>query len=327
MNYRTFGRLGWAVSEIGYGTWGGGAGPGGWQGGSDEEFLDSMRESVHLGCNFFDTASVYGHGHSERLVGTVVRSLPEKKLYVATKIPPKNMLWPCPEGTPFEDVFPESFVHEYLQKSLTNLGLSKIDLIQFHVWQDSWASEKALHKLLERLKLGGLVQGIGISINTWEPWNVLKTLETGLIDSVQVIYNVFEQQPEDKLFPFCSKNDIAVITRVPFDEGMLTGQINQQTKFAADDWRSSYFVMENLREAVPRAEKLKKLLPPGMSLPEMALRFILENKSVSTVIPGMRRVKHVHSNLGVSDGAKLPAELMRALRQHRWDRSPTAWSQ
>src|SRR5205823_14468583 len=156
----------------------------------------------------------------------------------------------------FEEVFPEDFVHEYLHKSLTNLGLSRIDLIQFHVWQDSWASEKGWQKLVERLKLDGLVDAVGISTNTWEPWNVLNTLKTGLIDSVQVIYNLFEQQPEDELFPFCSKNGVAVIARVPFDEGTLTGQINEQTKFSADDWRSSYFVDENLREAVTRSEQL-----------------------------------------------------------------------
>jgi len=327
LKYRTFGRLGWLVSEIGCGTWGMGGGESGWQGGSDESANASLLRAVELGCNFFDTAWIYGRGHSEKLVGAMAESLQDKRLHIATKIPPKNMNWPSRRQDRIEDVFPYDHVMAYADRSLANLGLECIDLLQFHVWEDDWADKEEWQRAVEDLKRQGKIAGVGISVNTWEPTNVLHTLKTGLIDAVQVIYNVFEQQPEDDLFPYCKANDIAVVARVPFDEGSLTGSITRDTRFDESDWRASYFVEDNLRQCVPRVERIIADLAGSMSLTDFALRFVLDNPSVSTVIPGMRRTRHVESNIGVSGLPPLPAGIAEMAKRHRWDRKPTAWSQ
>lgn len=323
MQYRKFGRLGWQVSEIGYGMWG----ASGWQGSDDQQSEKSLDIAVERGVNFFDTAWGYGAGHSERLLGELLRRHANKKLYNATKIPPKNFKWPSKSHYKLEECFPASHIKEYTEKSLSNLGIEKIDLMQFHVWEDAWAKNEEWQKAVEDLKKEGKVASFGISVNRWEPNNCLKTLETGLIDSVQVIYNIFDQAPEDELFPYCQENDIAIIARVPFDEGTLTGTLTKDTVFPEDDWRASYFVPENLNASVDKADLLKPLVPQGQTLAEIALRFILMNKVVSTTIPGMRKERNVLANTNVSDGKGLPEELFQKLRSHRWDRKPTEWSQ
>jgi aryl-alcohol dehydrogenase-like predicted oxidoreductase len=331
MRYRTFGRLGWPVSEIGYGMWGIGGGEGGWTGADDLTGREALLESVRLGCNFFDTAWIYGRGHSERLLGglsaAVTGDLPPGGLKIATKIPPKDRRWPSGRDSAIGDVFPEDHIREYVEHSLANLGVERIDLLQFHVWEDAWAREPGWQRVVTDLREQGLVEGIGISINRWEPWNVLDTLGTGLIDAVQVIYNIFDQAPEDKLFGVCAEHDIAVIARVPFDEGTLTGTLTRETTWPEGDWRNSYFVPDNLEASVARAEALTTLLPAGVALPELALRFILANPQVSTVIPGMRTLPHVRANIAASDAPPLDAALLDELRRHRWDREPTEWSQ
>lgn len=323
MEYRTFGRLGWRVSEIGYGMWG----MGGWTGSDDDESQQSLDEAVKLGCNFFDTAWGYGEGHSERLLGELVRRHSDTRIYTATKIPPKNFIWPSQRGFTLDDTFPPDHIREYTEKSLKNLGLERIDLMQFHVWEDTWSQDERWQRTVENLKHEGLVNGFGISINRWEPWNALDTLRTGLIDAVQVIYNIFDQAPEDELFPLCEQLQIAVIARVPFDEGSLTGTLTKDTRWPEGDWRNSYFVPENLEASVDRADALKPLVPQDMTMPEMALRFILEHPAVSTIIPGMRKLRNVRANIAASDGRGLPGDLLRQLREHRWDREPTEWSQ
>jgi aryl-alcohol dehydrogenase-like predicted oxidoreductase len=323
MRYRTFGRTGWQVSEVGYGMWG----LAGWTGSDDAESLDALDRAVELGCNFFDTAWGYGAGHSERILGRVVRAHPGKNLIAATKVPPKNFTWPSRRGFTLDDCFPPDHVREYAHKSLENLGLPAIDLLQFHVWEDAWAGDDRWHRAVDDLKREGVVKALGVSVNRWEPENVLETLRTGLVDAVQVIYNVFDQAPEDALFPLCRQFNVAVIARVPFDEGTLTGTLTRDTHWPPGDWRNTYFVPENLRASVDRAEALRPLIPPGMTMPEMALRWILSNPDVTTVIPGMRRRRHVEANLSVSDGRPLDPSLLHALRAHRWDRTPTKWSQ
>jgi aryl-alcohol dehydrogenase-like predicted oxidoreductase len=323
MHYRTFGRTGWQVSEIGYGMWG----MGGWTGSDDDESHQALQLAVDLGCNFFDTAWAYGDGHSEGLLGELVRANPDKKLYTATKIPPKNRQWPSRRGYQLDAVFPPDYIREYTEKSLANLDLPSVDLIQFHVWEDDWAGDERWQRAVDDLKREGLINAIGVSINRWEPWNAIRTLRTGVIDAVQVIYNIFDQAPEDELFPACRELNVGVIARVPFDEGSLTGTLTKDSRWPEGDWRNTYFVPENLIPAVERVEALKPLVPAGMTLPDMALRFILSNSDVSTVIPGMRRLHHVHANIATSDAGPLPAELLAELREHRWDRQPTGWSQ
>ena len=323
MHYRTLGRTGWSVSEIGYGMWG----MAGWTGSDDDESMQSLHRAVELGCTFFDTAWGYGKGHSETLLGRLVRENPDKTLVVATKIPPKNFTWPSRRGFTLDDCFPPDHIREYAEKSLANLGLPAIDLLQFHVWEDDWAEDDRWARAMDDLKREGIVRAVGISVNRWEPSNVVRSIRTGHVDAVQVIYNIFDQAPQDELLPLCQEHNIGVIARVPFDEGTLTGTLTEQSTWPASDWRSTYFVPENLRASVAHAEALRPLVPPGMTMPELALRWILADPRVSTIIPGMRKIRNVESNVATSDGAALDPALLDALKAHRWDRTPTSWSQ
>ena len=226
-----------------------------------------------------------------------------------------------------DDCYPPEYIEEYIDKSLANIGVPTLDLIQLHTWEDAWLEDERLPRLLQKVVANGKVRAVGISINRWEPNNGVKAVRAGLFDAVQVIYNIFDQNPEDELFPACREKDVAVIARVPFDEGTLTGTLTLDSKWPASDWRSTYFVPENLKSSVEHAEKLKPLLKDGMTMPELALRFILNNQDVSTIIPGMRKLKNVESNIAASDKGALPEALHTELRKHRFDRKPTKWSQ
>lgn len=323
MKYRRFGRTNWKVSEIGYGMWGMGS----WKESDDRLSARSLDLAVELGLNFFDTAWGYGEGHSERLLGELLKRHPGKKLYTASKIPPRNFKWPARPEYAFEDSYPTDHVMDYTHRTLKNLDVEQLDLMQFHTWDDTWAERQEWQRAVEDLKTSGKVAAMGISMNRWEPENGIRALKTGLIDTVQVIYNIFDQAPEDELFPLCDEMDIGVIARVPFDEGTLTGNITKDTVFPKGDWRGTYFVPENLIPSAERADRLRPLVPQGMTMAEMALRFILMNDRVDTVIPGMRKQEHVRSNIDTSDGKGLDDRLYRTLRSHRWDRVPTSWSQ
>jgi len=305
------------VSDIGYGMWG----MGGWTGSEDARSLAALDKSVALGCNFFDTAFAYGDGHSEKLLGETLKRHAGTKLYVATKVPPKNRVWPGKATTPIAQVFPYDYIIEMTETSRRNLGVSRIDLQQLHVWSDAWVDDDGWKRAVTDLKARGLIEGFGISINRWEADNVLKALDTGLVDAVQVVYNIFDQAPEDQLFPACQKLDVAVIARVPFDEGSLTGTLTADATWPAGDWRNLYFTPATIAETLPRVEALKTLVPPGSSLPDLALRFILHHPAVSTTIPGMRSLGHVESNIAASDAPPLAADLVEALRAHRWERT------
>lgn len=323
MKYRKLGKTGWNISEIGYGMWG----MAGWTGSDDEESFASLQLAVDLGCNFFDTAWGYGAGKSESLLGRLVKTNKEKKLYTATKIPPKNFKWPARREYTLDDCFPPEHIEEYVGKSLKNADIEFFDLMQFHTWEDHWLDDdRAINKMLD-LKSQGLFRAIGISLNRWEPWNGIRAVRSGLIDTVQVIYNIFDQNPKDELFPACREHNVGVIARVPFDEGSLTGTLTKETRWPEGDWRNTYFVPENLIPTVERVDALKHLVPEGMTMPEMALRFILGEPAVSTIIPGMRKRSHVKSNLDASDKGPLSPDLMKKLEQHRWDRLPSEWSQ
>jgi aryl-alcohol dehydrogenase-like predicted oxidoreductase len=260
-------------------------------------------------------------------LGQILQENSSKKLYTATKIPPKNRQWPSRREFTLDDCYPPDYIEEYVHKSLNNISVQSIDLIQFHTWEDAWVQDNRWALKMDDLKAQGLIQAVGISINRWEPWNGVQTVQSGLIDAVQIIYNIFDQNPEDELFPACQKMDVAVIARVPFDEGTLTGTLTLHSSWPEGDWRNSYFVPENLKSSVEHAEKLKPIIPPEMEMPEMALRFILNNPQVSTIIPGMRKPEHVRSNISCSEKGALSAELHDKLKLHRWDREPTEWSQ
>jgi len=319
MNYRTLGKTGYHVSEIGYGAWG--IGKSSWIGATDHESLKALHRSVDLGLNFIDTALVYGNGHSEVLVGQLIKKRPER-IYVATKIPPKNRVWPAPDGLPAAQAFPGEHVIASTEESLRNLRLEAIDVQQFHVWSDGWANQGDWLTAIEQLKKQGKIRHFGISINDYQPANAISLIETGVVDSVQVIYNIFEQTPEDELFPACERHNVGVIVRVALDEGGLTGKITPDTRFEKDDFRASYFRGDRKQQVYERVKKITSDL--GITtdqLAETALRFVLSQKAVSTVIPGMRSVRNVDQNCALGDGHGLPAETVAKLKAHRWTRN------
>jgi aryl-alcohol dehydrogenase-like predicted oxidoreductase len=322
MKYRRLGRTGLEVSDIACGLWG----MGDWTGSEDHESLQALQLAVDLGCNFFDTAWAYGNGKSDGLLGETISGNPGKRLYAASKIPPLNDKWPASPQDKYRDVFPAEHVLKHARMIREKLRTDSIDVLQFHVWDDSWASELEFRETVQALKGGGLIRFFGLSLNRWQPENGIEALHTGLVDVVQVIYNIFDQSPEDKLFTICRHLDIGVIARVPLDEGSLGGKMTPQTKFPERDWRSKYFRPENLAPTLARVEKLKHVLPPSMTLPELALRFILSNPVVSTTIIGMRKPDHVRQNISSSDAGPLDRPLLRTLKGYRWDRTPQPWS-
>jgi aryl-alcohol dehydrogenase-like predicted oxidoreductase len=305
------------VSEVGFGLWG----MGGWSGSNDDESTVALERAVELGCTFFDTALAYGQGKSEQLLGRVLARHRDKRLIVATKIPQGNLKWPALDEYALDDVFSADHIRRSTDTSLENLGRSSVDLQQFHVWSDTWASDTRWQRAIADLKREGLIRAFGISVNRWQPANVIRALRTGLVDSVQVVYNVFDQNPEDELFPVCRELGVSVIARVPFDEGSLTGTLTRDSRWPEGDWRNLYFTRDQLAATLARVDALKHDVPSGMTLPEIALRFILANPDVTTVIPGMRRPRHVEANLGISDGRPLTSDVLARLRRHRWVRT------
>jgi aryl-alcohol dehydrogenase-like predicted oxidoreductase len=318
MRYRSLGRTGLKVSEIGYGAWG--IGKTLWIGAEDEESLRSLRAAREAGVNFYDTALVYGDGHSERLIAQCFGQAQD--VIIASKVPPKDYVWAQEPGAHLDGVFPRKYVLECLDQTLKNLGRQSVDVYQFHTWLDDWASQDEWQGTVREMKSSGKAKFVGISVQSHEPANVLKALDTGLINSVQVIYNIFDQSPEDELFPYCQKKGIGVIARVPFDEGSLAGKVTPDTKFPKGDFRNSYFAGGRKREAWLRVLAIVNDLGITMKeMPEIALRFCLSHPAVSTVIPGMRNAKHVAANTTASDAGPLPEATLCKLRAHRWVRN------
>lgn len=322
MNYRRFGRTDFQVSDIAHGLWG----MSGWPDSDDRQSLEALQLAVDMGCNFFDTAWAYGEGKSDGLLGKILASNKGKRLYAASKVPPLNGRWPATPEFKYRDVFPAAHVMSYAQKIREKLGTESIDILQFHVWDDSWANQAEFRETIEKLKSEKLIRFFGLSLNRWQPNNGIAALRTGLVDAVQVIYNIFDQSPEDKLFPVCRELNVGVIVRVPLDEGSLGGKMTRETKFPSNDWRAKYFGPANLAQTLARVDELKKILPGGMTLAEMSLRFILSNPDVGTTIIGMRKLAHVKENIAVSDAGPLDKALLQKLKAHRWDRVPQGWS-
>jgi aryl-alcohol dehydrogenase-like predicted oxidoreductase len=318
MNYRKLGRTNFQVSEIGYGAWGIGGVQ--WLGGTDDESLTALRRAIELGVNFIDTALAYGDGHSEQLVGQVVRDAGQR-IYVATKAPPKNQLWPARKGIGIESVFPYDYIVRCAEDSLRNLKLDAIDLLQLHVWNPEWIGREEWRRAFEDLKRGGKIRAAGLSLNDHDPDSGIEAIRTGLIDSVQVIYNIFDQSAAKNLFPLCIEEDIGVLARVPLDEGGLTGKIDANTKFPTGDFREFYFRGGRKRQVAEHVAALRRDLSDGEDLAETALRFCISHPAVSSVIPGMRTVRHAESNTALSARGPLPAETLTVLKRHAWDRN------
>jgi len=318
MNYRKLGKTNFQISEIGYGAWGIGGAQ--WLGGTDDESLTALRRAIDLGVNFIDTALAYGDGHSEQLVGQVVRDA-GRKIYVASKVPPKNLLWPARAGVGIESVFPYDYIVRCAETSLRNLKLDSIDLLQLHVWNPDWIDRDEWRRAFEDLKRDGKIRAAGLSLNDHQPDTGIEAIRTGLIDTVQVIYNVFDQSPQRALLPLCIQENIGVLARVPLDEGALTGKIDQNTKFPPGDFREEYFKGDRKSQVAEHIAALRRDLGDGADLPGTALRFCLSHPAVTSVIPGMRTVRHVESNAALSDQGPLPQETLAVLKRHAWDRN------
>jgi aryl-alcohol dehydrogenase-like predicted oxidoreductase len=319
MKTRALGKHFSGISEIGYGAWGIGGAM--WKESDDVESMTALHAAVDCGVTFFDTALAYGDGHSEQLVGTLRKEV-QTPIVIATKVPPKNQRWPARAGTPFREAFPHDYIIACTERSLKNLDVEQIDVQQLHVWSDEWAGADEIWSAAERLKRDGKIKSFGISVNDHQPGSVMAAAQTGLIDTFQVIYNIFDQSPEQELLPYCMEHGIGVIVRVPFDEGGLTGTITADTTFPEFDWRNNYFRGERKREVFDRVEKIRSAMgTEAASITELALRFILSHPAVSTVIPGMRKVSHVRANTAVSDGRHLSAGLLTVLKDHAWARN------
>jgi len=318
MRTRILGRTGLNVGEIGFGAWG--IGKTMWVGAEDDVSVRALQAARDAGVNFFDTALAYGMGHSERLIRSAFARSPE--VFIASKIPPKNFVWPAQQGTPLREVFPGDYVLACVDETLRNLGREQVDLYQFHVWLDAWIAQDEWHRTVEAMRSSGKVRCVGISINDHDPANALQALGTGKIDTVQVIYNLFDQSPEDELLPYCREHGIGVIVRVPFDEGSLTGRVRPDTAFPAGDFRNDYFAGDRKREVWERVRKIAEDASfPVERMAELALRFCLSHPAVSTVIPGMRSREHVAANVASAEAGALPPDLLQSMRRHRWVRS------
>jgi len=319
MRYRELGKTGYRVSEIGYGAWGIGGAM--WLGGDDRQALQALQLAIDEGLNFIDTALAYGDGHSEQLVGEVLREI-KHNIYVATKVPPKNQLWPARPGIPISEVFPYDYIMQSTERSLQNLGVERIDLQQLHVWNPEWIVTDEWKRAFEDLKRIGKVQHVGISINDHQPDSALEIVETGLIDSVQVIYNIFDQTAETNLFPLAMERRVGVIARVPLDEGGLTGKINEHTEFQPNDFRSRYFKGDRRKQVAEHVTAIQQEIGvQNGAMPEIALRFCLSHPAVSSVIPGMRTRANVEFNCSIPGKGPLPEKLLSILRKHAWQRN------
>jgi len=318
MRTRRLGRTGLEVGELGFGTWG--IGNTSWIGADDDVSVAALKAAKDSGITFFDTALVYGRGHSEQLLARVFGK--SKEIVLASKAPPKYMLWPAPSGRPLRDAYPREHVLECLERTLRNLGRETIDLYQFHVWSDEWADESEWKSTVEEIRRSGKARFIGISINDHQPENVLRALDTGLIDTVQTIYNVFDQSPADRLFPYCAEHDLGVIVRVPFDEGGLTGSVHAGSRFPEGDFRNRYFSGERKQQVQEHVQNIVADLKIDVAqMSDIALRFCLSHLDVSTVIAGMRRSHHVLLNAATANMGSLPPEILDKLRGHRWIRN------
>jgi aryl-alcohol dehydrogenase-like predicted oxidoreductase len=324
MQYRTFGRLGWQVSSIGFGAWAIG---GSWGAQSEDDSVKALHTALDLGCNFIDTAQVYGDGRSERIIAQVLSERrcahPNDRVYVATKVPPATPgEWPPSPHDRIDDRYPEKYLRERLERSLRDLKTDCIDVVQLHSWTRAWNRQPTALDTLRRFQKEGKLLGIGISTPEHDQNSLTDLMRGGWLDAVQVIYNVFDQEAQAEFFPAAQENNVGVIVRVALDESALGGKLTPQTKFAPDDFRANYFAGDRLTRTIARVEKVRKVVGDKEGdLPTVALKFALKPEAVSTVIPGIRNVDQATRNCAVSDRPPLSEALEQALRPHNWRRA------
>jgi aryl-alcohol dehydrogenase-like predicted oxidoreductase len=317
VRYRTFGKTGAAVSEIGFGAWAIG---GGWGPQEDADSVAALHRALDLGVSFVDTAAGYGNGRSERIVARVLKER-GGSVYVATKTPPAPGAWPPSPYDRHEDRYPEGYLRANVEERLRNLGVERLDLLQLHTWTRAWNRDPRPLEVLRRLQEEGKVRHVGVSTPEHDQNCVIDLMRGGFVDAVQVIYNVFEQEPAAELLPVARETGTGVVVRVVFDEGALTGRFTRETTFAPDDFRRGYFAGDRLERAVRRADEVRKELEgAALTLPQAAIKFALAHRAVSTVIPGIRSVAQAEANCAVSDLPDPDESLMEKLRAHNWRR-------
>jgi aryl-alcohol dehydrogenase-like predicted oxidoreductase len=320
MNRRPLGRTDLSVSEVGFGAWGISGAQ--WIGATEDESLRALHRAVDLGLNFVDTALAYGEGQSERIIGRLLKDRQADEVQVATKIPPQNLVWPASPDVPVSEVFPSDHIARACEKSLRNLDVERIDLLQLHVWHDRYLDQDGWRDALLGLKKSGKVRFVGVSVSEHDADSALRAASSGLFDAMQILYNIFDQRPSDRLLPLCLQHGVGVLARVPFDEGGLTGTISPESTFPEGDFRAGYFAGDRRRQVWQRTEALKTLLDgEAKTLPELALRFCLSHDAVATVIPGMRKTSRVEENCAAGDGRRLSPGLLAALKRHAWPRN------
>ncbi len=317
MKKRKFGNSGLEVSEIGFGAWAIG---GSWGEQSDKDSLEGLKTALDNGVNFIDTAAGYGNGKSEQIIGEFLKSRSET-VYVCTKTPPAPGKWPPSPYCKIEERYSEKYLRENVEERLKNLEVESLDVLLLHTWTRAWNDNPVALKILQKMKSEGVVKQIGISTPEHDQNCVVQLMRDGMVDVLQVIYNIFEQEPAAQLFPVAKETGTGIIVRVAFDEGVLTGKYTGNESFGPDDFRSNYFAGDRLERGVRRTEQIKKEFKEGgYSMPELALKFALSHEAVSTVIPGIRNKQQAIQNTSVSNLPELSEDMLIRLREHSWNR-------
>lgn len=315
MHFRKLGRTDIDVSEIGFGAWAIG---GSWGAQDENDSIAALNRALDLGVNFIDTAAGYGDGKSERIIGQVLKNRSEK-VWVATKTPPLPGHWPPSPYDVAEERYPEKYLRENVEERLRNLGTDCLDILQLHTWTRAWNKNPAPLDVLKKLQAEGKIRYIGISTPEHDQNSLIDLMRQGYLDVVQVIYNIFEQEPAAELLPAALEHNVGVLVRVVFDEGILTGKYTAETQFPEDDFRRNYFAGDRIERAVKRVQKIEAdIANIALTMPQVALKFALAHPAVSTIIAGIRNVQQAEANVAASDGVALTPELLSKLREHAW---------
>ncbi|MBN1834713.1 MAG: aldo/keto reductase [Spirochaetales bacterium] len=320
MKHRPFGKTGLEVSEIGFGAWAIG---GSWGSQRDEDSIKALHRALDLGVNFIDTAAGYGDGRSERIVGKVLRERGEQgRVVVTTKTPPASGPWPPSPYCRWQDRYSEEYLRANVEERLRNLGTETLDVLLLHTWTRAWNRDPQPLEILSKLKKEGKLRFFGVSTPEHDQNALVQLMRDGRLDAVEVIYNIFEQEPAAEFLPEAAEKGVGVIARMPFDESALTGKLTESTRFEEGDFRNNYFMGDRLSRTVREVRKVAADLEgSGYTLPQAAIRFVLAHRAVSLTIPGMRNLQQVEANVGVSELPDMPEDLQRRLRAHNWRRA------
>lgn len=320
-NRRPFGRTGWDISEVSFGAWQLG---GQWGPVDDDASVRTLIDAYEQGINFVDTAEMYGSGHSEEVVGRSLREWKGERVHVATKIQPTAWPHPSVHDPDIAVTYPREYIRAQAEQSLRRLGVERIDLLQLHCWMPGGMQDRGWLDALHELRAEGKIDRIGVSLRDYRADEGVALAESGLVDSIQVIHNVFEQKPEHDLFPAAAASQTAIIARVVLDSGSLSGA---WTPDSYDGWADgsvlkTMFRDERFARTLERITEMKKVTEPFYEgLDEAAVRFVLDRPEVSTAIVGMTSQKRIARNVSFADGRGLADGLRERLAGFEWERN------